>query len=244
MRTYEHFARHFDEVTGSDPLTNAERVRGYLRRHRPDASSLLELGCGSGQVLAGMPQALSLTGVDRSPQMLARARARVPRARLIESDMTELRLDEHFDAVICVFDTLNHLTDFGRWRALFACAAAHLRDGGLFAFDVNTLGQLRHLGAVPPWSCEVPGGTITQHVNWHGAGRATWHVLIDEHGALHHEQIGELAVALTAIETALATDFSVLERADDDGAAPTDESVRAYLACRRRERRYAAGGSY
>jgi SAM-dependent methyltransferase len=236
VHAYEHFARHFDEVTGSDPLANVERVRGYLHRHQAGASSLLELGCGTGQVLAGLPAALALTGVDRSPQMLSHARARVPRARLIEGDMTELDLGEHFDAVVCAFDTLNHLTDFGRWRALFACAAKHLRDGGLFAFDVNTVGQLRRLGAAPPWSCELRGATVTQHVDWHGCGRATWHVLIDERGALHHERIGELGVALAAIEEALAGDFTVLERADDDGGTPTDESVRAYLACRRRER--------
>ena len=77
--TYEHFARHYDEVTGADPLANGARVRRHLGRHAPDAISLLELGCGSGQVLAALTAVPSLTGIDRSPQMLAQARARVPR---------------------------------------------------------------------------------------------------------------------------------------------------------------------
>ena len=78
--------------------------------------------------------------------MLATARAKVPRARFVQADMTTFDLDERFDAVICVFDTLNHLVNLRRWRALFDRAAAHLYAGGLFVFDVNTVGQLRRLG--------------------------------------------------------------------------------------------------
>ena len=233
MPTYEHFARHYDEVTGGDPLANAPRVREHLRRHAPGAAALLELGCGSGQILAALTEVRSLTGIDRSPQMLARAQARVPRARLIEADMADFDLGERFDAVICVFDTLNHLTDFARWCALFDRAAAHLRAGGLFVFDVNTVGQLARLAQSAPWTLEVMGATVTQHVEWIGDGRADWHVVIDEGHERHHERIGELAIPLTTIAQALAADFEPIESADDDGAPPTDESARAYLAWRR-----------
>ena len=232
--SYEHFARHYDEVTGGDPLANGQRVRGHLRRHAPGATSLLELGCGSGQILAALTEVPSLTGVDRSPQMLSRARARVPRARLIEADMADFDLEERFDAVICVFDTLNHLTAFERWCALFERAAAHLRAGGLFAFDVNTVGQLRRLAQSPPWTLAVTGATVTQHVEWIGEGAATWHVVIEEDGARHHERIGELAMPLSAIARALVDEFEPIECADEHGAPATDESVRAYLVWRRR----------
>ena len=234
MPTYEHFARHYDEVTGGDPLANGPRVRDHLRRHAPGAISVLELGCGSGQILAALTAVPSLTGVDRSPQMLSRARERVPRARLIEADMADFDLGERFDAVICVFDTLNHLTSFERWRALFERAAAHLRAGGLFLFDVNTIGQLRRLAAAPPWTLAVTGATVTQHVEWIGDGAATWHVVIDEGDQRHHEQIGELAMPLATVAQALADEFEPLECADEHGAPATDESVRAYLAWRRR----------
>ena len=98
-------------------------------------------------MLAGLGDVDRLTGLDRSPAMLERARAKVPHARFVQGDMTTFELGERFDAVICVFDTLNHLARFEHWRALFARAAAHLHDGGLFAFDVNTVGQLERLAA-------------------------------------------------------------------------------------------------
>ena len=238
MATYHEFARYYDAL-GEDPLGNAARIRGYLRRHRPAARSLLELGCGSGQILARLIDVPSLTGVDRSARMLERARAKVPRARLIEADITAFELNDRFDVVICVFDTLNHLVTFDAWRALFARAAAHLYDGGLFAFDVNTVGQLRRLGAQPAWARALPGATITQDVDWLGDGRATWHVRIrerrgDGRTVSHHERIDELGVELTRIHAALAEDFIALECSDDDGAPPSDDSVRAYFAYQRR----------
>jgi SAM-dependent methyltransferase len=232
--TYAHFARHYDAVVGSDPLGNGARVRGHLERHAPGASSLLELGCGSGQILAALPGVPSLIGVDRSPQMLALARRRVPRARLLEAEIDGFDLGERVDAAICVFDTLNHLADLERWRALFARVAAHLRPGGLFAFDVNTIGQLRRLAHAPPWTLDVPGARVSQHVEWVGGGRAHWHVAIDEGADRHHERIVEFAVPLATLVRELERDFEALECVDGVGAPASDDSRRAYLAWRRR----------
>ena len=238
MPTYDHFARFYDGLM-RDPLANVARVLGYRERHMPDADSLLELGCGSGSILAGLHQLDRLVGLDRSPQMLATARAKVPRARFVQADMTTFELDERFDIVICVFDTLNHLVSLTAWRALFERARAHLCVGGLFVFDANTVGQLRRLGDAPPWVSEVNGATITQHVDWLGDGQSVWHVRIrerldDGRSVIHHERIGELGVELATIADALAGDFVLLEIRDDDDLTPTDESPRAYFAYRAR----------
>lgn len=87
----------------------------------PHASSLLELGCGTGTNLAGLPELASLTGLDASPEMLAVARLKVPAATFLEGDMAAFDLGRQFDVVICVFDTLNHLASFDRWTSLFDC---------------------------------------------------------------------------------------------------------------------------
>jgi SAM-dependent methyltransferase len=238
MPTYDHFARFYDALM-NDPLANVARVLGYRERHMAHADSLLELGCGSGSILAGLHELDRLVGLDRSPQMLAAARAKVPHARFFQAEMTTFELDERFDIVICVFDTLNHLVSLEEWRALFERARAHLRAGGLFVFDVNTVGQLRRLGDAPPWVSEVHGATITQDVEWLGDGRSIWHVRIrerldDGRSVLHHERIGELGVQLAVIADALSGDFVLLESRDDDDLTPTDESPRAYFAYRAR----------
>jgi len=244
VASYEHFARWYDELMGdadADPLGNVARIRGYLARHLPGARSLLELGCGSGTIMAGLDLP-RMTGLDRSPGMLARARAKVPRARFVQGDIASFELDERFDALICVFDTLNHLERFELWSALFERAAAHLQGGGLLAFDVNTLGQLRRLAAAAPWTRELSGATVTQAVDWLGGPRFAWRVRIcerlgDGRTVRRDERIGELGVPLAALDAALAPWFEPLERSDGAGGDPDDESARAYFAYRRREAR-------
>ena len=85
MPAYADFARFYDQVMG-DRSPVIERVRGYLRRYLPDAATLLELGCGTGAVLAGLADGLRVTGIDRSPEMLAAAEARkLSGARLVRA---------------------------------------------------------------------------------------------------------------------------------------------------------------
>ena len=119
MPSYERFARFYDAAM-DDPGPRAERVLGFIDRYRPGATTLLELGCGTGSILARLHSVPTLTGLDRSPEMLAVARGKVPGARLIEGDMSSFSLGERFDVVVCVFDTLNHLLDFGAWQSVFA----------------------------------------------------------------------------------------------------------------------------
>src|ERR1019366_8141144 len=135
MPAYDRFSAFYDAVM-DDPEPRADRVVASIDRYLPRAASLLELGCGTGSILARLTTLPSLTGLDRSPEMLAVARKKVSNARLFEGDMESFSLGERFDVVICVFDSLNHLLTFDAWRSMFDAVYDHLVDGGLFIFDV------------------------------------------------------------------------------------------------------------
>ncbi|MEM7021161.1 MAG: class I SAM-dependent methyltransferase [Pseudomonadota bacterium] len=70
---------------------------------------------------------LQVTGVDRSPAMLARARAKLPKCEFLEGDLTDLPLEpESFEAIVCAL-ALVHLPELGAVMAEFARV---LRPGG------------------------------------------------------------------------------------------------------------------
>jgi SAM-dependent methyltransferase len=238
MQAYARFSSFYDAIM-DDPAPRAARVRGIIDRHFPEADSLLELGCGTGSILAHLPELGSLTGLDRSPEMLAVARNKVPRARIIEGDMASFSLDERFDVVICVFDSLNHLLTFDEWRSTFDAAYHHLVDGGLFIFDVNTVGELRRLGDEPPWVYDFDGNVVIMDVYFAEDGLSRWDIRIFENVGesqylLHHENIGELGVDLARIRSALAEKFILVEEMGEDGGPATEDSVKAHFAVRRR----------
>jgi SAM-dependent methyltransferase len=241
VTAYERFSSFYDAVM-DDPGPRADQVTTWIDRYLPHASSLLELGCGTGSILARMPSTLSLTGLDRSPEMLAVARGKVPTARLVEVDMTSFSLEESFDVVVCVFDSLNHLLSFADWQSMFDSVHQHLSQDGLFIFDVNTLGELRRLGEEPPWVYDFDEGVAIIDVAFAedgmSDGLSLWDIRIFEQAgedryALHHEQIGELAVPLSLIKTTLAGDFLLLEEVDENGQLPTDDSVKGHFCYRR-----------
>lgn len=238
MPDYSRFARFYDEVM-DDPAPRGARVLDWIARFRPGARTLLELGCGTGAILDQLTSIPSLTGLDRSPEMLAVASRKVPSARLLEGDMASFSLGERFEVIACVFDSLNHLLTFEQWQSLFRTVHEHLVDGGLFVFDVNTLGELRRLADEQPWVYDFDANLLVLDVTLEYDGRSLWDIRIFEHlgGSryeLHHEQIGELGVGLDRIRSALEPTFSLLEEIGDQGGPPTEESVKAHFAWRRR----------
>jgi len=96
-------------------------VAFYLEEaERAGASSrVLELGCGTGRLTLPLAQAgHEVTGIDLSPAMLARARAKLgaqpssvrDRVTLLEGDVSRIELSETpaFDLVVAPFRVLQH----------------------------------------------------------------------------------------------------------------------------------------
>jgi SAM-dependent methyltransferase len=235
---YTGFAAFYDRIMG-DRSEEVDRIRSYISRHMPHARSLLELGCGTGALLAGLSGDLALTGIDQSPQMLAIAAETVPGANLVRGDMTAFTFAGRFDVVICMFDTLNHVPSFDGWLSLFSCVHEHLVEGGLFIFDVNTAGRLRRLDDAPPFLDEFDGNVVIMTVRSAHDGLSLWETKIfdrqhDDIYRLHHERIYELGVPLGLIRASLAGRFELLEEASLDGTPVSDESDRVFFAYRHR----------
>jgi SAM-dependent methyltransferase len=115
--TEQHLAkiREFFEAAPA-PDAAARHYRTLLARYYnqliPAGSSVLEIGCGSGELLARL-HARRKVGVDLSPRQIELARARVPDAELHVQAGEKLRLAETFDCII-ISDTLNFAADVQR----------------------------------------------------------------------------------------------------------------------------------
>src|SRR5262245_38691201 len=120
---YDEFAaRYEDRRDGRDhggyhdllDALEADMVRRY-----GTGSDVLEVGCGTGLVLARIREfARAATGVDLSPGMLAKARARGLDVR--EGSATELPFGDHAFDVVCSFKVLAHVRDVRRALAEMA----------------------------------------------------------------------------------------------------------------------------
>lgn len=125
-------------------------ARGEVARYAsllPESGGpVLLLGVAEGQLAEALVRrGVSITGVDPSPRMLARAeetRAGLPpeaqgRLHLLRADLRSLRLSERFVGVFAPRDAVALVASRGDLEALFVTAREHLAPGASFAFDLS-----------------------------------------------------------------------------------------------------------
>ena len=82
--------------------------------HLPEGSAVLELGCGDGKTLSGMPGGWKIVALDISRQALQLSRRLLPDVELVLADACRLPLQSaSFDAVFA-FHVTGHLLAEGR----------------------------------------------------------------------------------------------------------------------------------
>lgn len=102
-----------------------------------EADSVLDLGCGTGELAVALSGNRMVVGVDPAPAMLeiARAKPGAERVEFIEGDARTLRLGRRFALVMLTGHAFQvFLTQEDR-RAALTTIAAHLAPGGRFIFD-------------------------------------------------------------------------------------------------------------
>lgn len=136
-RPFERWAGYYDTLYEARGRNVAAEV-AVLERLIGDAKRLLDVGCGTGAHLRLLSQRHSCVGLDASPSMLACARAAVPRARLFQCDIREFDLGEAFDAVVCLFGTINYVPEL---EVAIERIAAHLKPEGVALIEPAVLAE-------------------------------------------------------------------------------------------------------
>jgi 2-polyprenyl-3-methyl-5-hydroxy-6-metoxy-1,4-benzoquinol methylase len=110
----EFFTDEDEDAFGWDPRARqrAETVRETIARLAARGASVLDVGCGLGEVLDGLTQDYRCFGVDYAESNVRRASRRLgERARVQQGSAYALPFDaESMDAVICL-EVLEHLAD-------------------------------------------------------------------------------------------------------------------------------------
>lgn len=104
-------------------------------RYAAGARSMLEVGCGTGQVLSALRRAyprLVLAGTEVLAEGLRMAADAVPDAELVQADARELLFEDEFD-VVGAFDVLEHVPEH---EAALAQMVRAVRPGGTVLLTV------------------------------------------------------------------------------------------------------------
>lgn len=117
---------------------------------------VLDLGVGSGRCAWPLAHAgLEVVGVDASPSMLRRCRARgdAHRLTLLRADLARLPLSAGFGLAVSLVSTTSLLPDRAAQAACLAGVAAALHEGGCLVHEGDG---------------EAPGQAHQVEIDWHG----------------------------------------------------------------------------
>lgn len=142
---FETYGRYYDLIyRGKDYAAEAEYVMSHIRAANPTATSILELGCGTGAHAEHFARAgFTVTGIDVSAVMLeaaANRKSALPgdigsRLSFLQGDVRDVRLDRQFDVVLSLFHVMSYQTSNADLLAALATATNHLAPNGTLIFD-------------------------------------------------------------------------------------------------------------
>lgn len=143
---FDLIAPYYDDLMAGVPYGLwVDYLQEILRRAGSAPKSVLDVACGTGNVSEELAsRGFEVVGVDVAPRMIEAARAKNSSVKYYVQDLAELDLGRQFDLAVCLFDSLNYVTDTDKLRQGLRRIAGHLSCGGLFIFDINTIYALSH----------------------------------------------------------------------------------------------------
>ena len=187
-----------------------------------DFDSLLDVGCGSGDFLRQMQDALGIEeimGIDLSPLMVSKtAEQGIPSQCL---DLCEL--NGKYDVITAVFDMLNYLDKEALQRFLI-CVSEHLSEGGYFLCDINTLFGFENV-AVGSYIVDDEERFLTVDSDFEAGEYSSEFTLFEKEGKCfiksqeiikqYHHEIEEL-ITLSGLEFVTSDDVNLYEMEEAD----------------------------
>lgn len=186
-RTARYYDLFYENGLGKDYAAEAATVADLL----PDATTLLDVACGTGLHLQHLSKRFDCVGVDLDEDMLAIARERCPDVPLTVGDMTGFDLGRRFDAVICMFSSIGYARTEEGLRRTAANLAAHLEPGGTIVVEPFLTPDAWMQGHVGVLHADLPELKVTRMAlgspEPDGAMGIAFHYLIGSADGISHE---------------------------------------------------------
>ena len=136
-RIYDHVMRHVDYRRW------ANYIESVFSRFNVTPGEILELACGTGIMACILDdRGYRVTGMDRSESMIAVAEQKAREARrsvrFHVGDMVHTPVTGSYDAVLCLYDSINYVLEASEIRAMLESLSSVLNPDGVFVFDACT----------------------------------------------------------------------------------------------------------
>ena len=124
-------------------------IKEVLGKKSLEPELILEMACGTGGLTEKLARDYKIHAFDLSDDMLSvcENKIRSKNLKLFKQNMVGFSAPASYDAIFSVGDSLNYVTDVKDFEAAIKSSYDHLKDGGIFIFDLNTEYKFKN---IPP----------------------------------------------------------------------------------------------
>jgi len=138
VSSYRQAAEYYDLLYSLEKDYSAEArfLDRLIRRSSPSATSLLDVGCGTGAHAKSLIDlGYEVDGIDLEPTFVETARCKCPGGSFQVGDMTTFALEKRYDVVTCLFSSIGYVLTESGLRAAISRMRRHLNPGGVLLVD-------------------------------------------------------------------------------------------------------------
>ena len=145
LKVFGSYSHYYDLLyQEKDYQRESKFVNSIIKQYKPEAKTIVDLGCGTGRHDICLSVDYLVTGVDQSEQMLAHARKACESKEFKEKsnpiayhqgDIRKLELNAEFDCAISLFHVMSYQIQNNDILEILQTVKKHLHPGGLFIFD-------------------------------------------------------------------------------------------------------------
>ena len=141
-----HFSRTRQKTYGNGGSSNWLVTDKYLSKLK-SGQSVLDVGCGNGKLVSGLPEGVEYLGTDFSKTLLDEAKKLYPKHKFVYGDVVNPKhwVDlGKYDAIFCVA-VLHHIPEREQQVYILKECRKHLKSGGFLYLTVWNLWQEKFL---------------------------------------------------------------------------------------------------
>lgn len=152
LECYKEFAHIYDKLLHGDIeyIKWANIIMKICDEFQVNREDFLDLACGTGNITRELGKFFkNIWAVDISGEMLSEAESKLRedklKAKFICQDISSLKLKNKFDLITCILDSTNYILEAEKLKDYFKGVYNHLKEGGLFVFDINSYYKLTEI---------------------------------------------------------------------------------------------------
>lgn len=187
----EQFAEVYDDIypVREDYSEFAKHIHKLAIQYCPDATTLLDVACGTGEHLAHLRDHFEVTGFDLSEPMVRVARSKLKDGSVHQADMRNFDLGKRFDVVSCMYSSVGYLPSVEDLYSSVSRMVDHTARGGVLIVEPWVFQEDWNGGDLATATYRSDQRTVTRMGQWKtqdGRSSVEMHYLVAEAGRVRH----------------------------------------------------------